>query len=98
RMGRLLVRRTVPAVATEDGQVLVQLAEQTALLEHDAWNRLGLGGETEGATISVAVNHDSLETWFMKAASLFSERTSATLDMHSEDQDHTDALLRSGAV
>ena len=41
RMGRLLVQRTVPAAATADGQVLVQLAEQTALLEHDALNRLG---------------------------------------------------------
>ena len=42
RMGRLLVQRTVPAIATPDGQVLVQLAEHTALLEHDALNRLGL--------------------------------------------------------
>lgn len=98
RMGRLLVRRTVPAAATEDGQVLVHLAEQTALLEHDALNRLGLGDEAEGACISVAVNHDSLETWFMKAAQLFSSRVSATLEMYSEDQDHTDTLLRNGAV
>ncbi|MGF2238014.1 LysR family transcriptional regulator, partial [Bordetella pertussis] len=33
RMGRLLVQRTVAARATDDGQVLVQLAEQAALLE-----------------------------------------------------------------
>src|SRR3546814_8871278 len=46
RMGRLLVQRTVPAAATPDGQVLVQLAEQTALLEHDALDRLGLEGDT----------------------------------------------------
>src|SRR3546814_3167972 len=34
RMGRLLVQRGVPAEATPDGRILVQLAEQSALLEH----------------------------------------------------------------
>src|SRR5690606_23011672 len=99
RMGRLLVQRTVPAAATPDGQVLVQLAEQTALLEHDALDRLGLEGDTlPHASLAVAVNHDSLETWFMDAARLFAARTRATLDLQSEDQDHTAALLRNGSV
>lgn len=40
RVGRLLVKRGTPATATAEGQVLVQLAEQTALLEHDALHRL----------------------------------------------------------
>lgn len=63
RMGRLLVQRTVPAAATGDGQVLVQLAEQTALLEHDALNRLGVADDdVPHASIPIAVNHDSLET------------------------------------
>ncbi len=98
RMGRLLVQRTVPAVATPDGQVLVQLAEHTALLEHDALNRLGLDESMPQTSIAVAVNHDSLETWFMCAAELFAARTGATLDLQSEDQDHTAGLLRKGAV
>ncbi|HYG41469.1 MAG TPA: LysR family transcriptional regulator ArgP [Bordetella sp.] len=99
RMGRLLVQRTVPAVATPDGQVLVQLAEQAALLEHDALHRLGLEGDAVPyASIAVAVNHDSLETWFMDAARLFAARSRATLDLQSEDQDHTAALLRNGSV
>lgn len=99
RMGRLLVQRTVPAAATGDGQVLVQLAEQTALLEHDALNRLGVADDdVPHASIPIAVNHDSLETWFVEAALQFSSRTRATLDMQSEDQDHTAALLRNGSV
>ncbi len=99
RMGRLLVQRTVPAVATPDGQVLVRLAEQTALLEHDAMNRLGVAeDDVPNASIPVAVNHDSLETWFVQAAVLFAARSRATLDMQSEDQDHTAGLLRNGAV
>lgn len=98
RMGRLLVRRSVPAVATADGQVLVHLAEQAALLEHDALGKLGLDDEATATSVSVAVNHDSVETWFMQAALLFAGRSGATLDMHSEDQDHTAALLRDGTV
>lgn len=99
RMGRLLVQRTVPARATDDGQVLVQLAEQAALLEHDALNRLGVAeDEVPYASIPVAVNHDSLETWFVDAAVRFAARSRATLDLQSEDQDHTAALLRKGAV
>ena len=99
RVGRLLVQRTVPAVATPDGHVLVQLAEQAALLEQDALERLGVpDDETSAAALRVAVNHDSLETWFMDAAILFAARTRATLDMQTEDQDHTAALLRQGAV
>src|SRR3546814_21122472 len=49
-------------------------------------------------SIAVAVNHDSLETWFMRAAELFAAGARATLDLQSEDQDHTAALLRNGAV
>ena len=99
RMGRLLVQRTVPAMATADGQVLVQLADQAALLEHDALDRLGLEGETlPQISLIVAVNHDSLETWFMNAVRHFAARSRATLDLRSEDQDHTAALLRNGSV
>ena len=99
RIGHLLVQRSVPAVATQDGQVLVRLAEQTALLEHDALSRLGVADEAAGqVSIPVAVNHDSLETWFVDAIVHFSACSRATLDLQSEDQDHTAALLRNGAV
>lgn len=100
RIGRVLVQRTTPARATPDGQVLVQLAEQNSLLEQDAWRRMGLA-DTAGATssLTVAINHDSLETWFVQAAIQFAEDGArVTLDIQSEDQDHTAALLRSGAV
>jgi LysR family transcriptional regulator (chromosome initiation inhibitor) len=98
RVGRLLVQRTTPAAATPDGRILIQLAEQAALLEHDALNRLGVAEDVPQATLAVAVNHDSLETWFMEAALDFAVRTRATLDLRAEDQDHTAELLRGGAV
>ncbi|AOB33037.1 LysR family transcriptional regulator [Bordetella sp. H567] len=98
RVGRLLVQRTTPTAATADGRVLVQLAEHAALLEHDALNRLGVAEDTPRAMLPIAVNHDSLETWFMDAAVAFAGRTGATLDLRAEDQDHTAELLRGGAV
>ena len=99
RMGRLLVQRTVPAAATADGRVLVQLAEQTALLEHDALNRLGVAeDDVPHASIPIAVNHDSLETWFVEAALQFRRAPAPRWICSPEDQDHTAALLRNGAV
>ncbi|SBV35651.1 conserved hypothetical protein [uncultured Stenotrophomonas sp.] len=99
RIGKLLVRRTSPCEATAEGQVLVQLAEQTALLERDAFERIGVAdAELPRASIPVAVNHDSMETWFPEAALAFAQVSSTTLDLHTEDQDHTAALLRQGAV
>ena len=99
RIGKLLVRRTSPCEATAEGQVLVQLAEQTALLERDAFERIGMAdAELPRASIPVAVNHDSMETWFPEAALAFAQVSSTTLDLHTEDQDHTAALLRNGSV
>ena len=99
RVGRLLVQRTTPATATAEGQVLVRLAEQTALLEHDALSRIGIADEQlPRSSIPVAVNHDSMETWFPEATVLFAGSASATLDLHVEDQDHTAELLRRGQV
>ncbi len=99
RVGHLLVKRSSPAEATPEGRILVQLAEQTALLEHDALHRMGIAdADLPRASIPVAVNHDSLETWFPEAALKFAQSTGTTLDLHTEDQDHTVALLRQGAV
>lgn len=99
RVGRLLVQRTTPATATAEGQVLVRLAEQTALLEHDALSRIGMADEQlPRSSIPVAVNHDSMETWFPDASVLFANTASATLDLHVDDQDHTAELLRRGQV
>lgn len=99
RVGRLLVQRGSPATATAEGQILVRLAEQTALLEHDALARIGIEDDAlPRSSIAVAVNHDSLETWFPEAAIQFARHSTATLDLHVEDQDHTATLLRRGEV
>jgi LysR family transcriptional regulator (chromosome initiation inhibitor) len=49
--------------------------------------------------VRVAVNADSLATWFIAAASAFAtQEEGALLDLTVDDQDHTAERLRSGAV
>jgi len=96
-IGRPVVRRTVPAAPTEAGQVLVRMARQLALLEADALTELEPDG---GATVelAVAINADSLATWFVPVLTAAAAWSDVTLRLHVEDQDHSAALLRSGEV
>lgn len=51
-----------------------------------------------GLTISVAVNGDSLSTWFPSAAASFTRHSDALLDLKLAGEDQTAAKLRSGEV
>ena len=96
-IGRPVVRRTVPAEPTAAGQVLVRMARQLALLESDALAELD---PSDGAPVelAVAINADSLATWFVPVLAAVAARGDVTLRLHVEDQDHSAALLRSGEV
>ena len=48
--------------------------------------------------LAIAVNADSLATWFVPALAALRERHAVQLDLHVEDQDHSSALLRQGRV
>ncbi|EST19766.1 LysR family transcriptional regulator [Streptomyces roseochromogenus subsp. oscitans DS 12.976] len=95
RTGRVLLQRTKPVRATESGAVLVRYARQLARLERDAWGELGLSGAGEPTRVSVAVNADSLATWFLPA---LTRVAGLCYELHREDEDHTAALLREGLV
>ncbi|MFE1249458.1 LysR family transcriptional regulator ArgP [Streptomyces sp. NPDC058735] len=97
RTGRVLLMRTKPVRPTESGEVLVRLARQMARLEHDACAELGLSGR-EPTRVAVAVNADSLATWFLRALTLVPEELRVCFELRREDEDHTAALLREGAV
>ncbi len=49
-------------------------------------------------TLRVAVNADSLGTWFIKAIAAFRESEDVLLDVSLDDQENTVNLLRSGHV
>ncbi|MFT4030727.1 MAG: LysR family transcriptional regulator ArgP [Protaetiibacter sp.] len=100
QLGRVLVERTKPVRATGSGEVLVRLAREIALLETDAAAALRLdAGDGETVTsVPIAVNADSLASWFLPAiASVCAERR-LVVDLHREDQDRTAELLASGRV
>lgn len=65
RTGRVLLVRTKPVRPTESGEVVVRFARQLARLERDARAELGMSGASEPTWVTVAVNADSLSTWFL---------------------------------
>ncbi|MEW1602210.1 ArgP/LysG family DNA-binding transcriptional regulator [Streptomyces sp. DH-12] len=98
RTGRVLLLRTRPVRPTESGEVLVRLARQVARLERDAYAELGLSGAGEPTRVSVAVNADSLATWFLDALVRLPVRSRLCFELRREDESRTAALLREGTV
>jgi LysR family transcriptional regulator (chromosome initiation inhibitor) len=101
RVGRVLLVRTKPARATEAGERVVRLARQYALLAHDTLVELGLDeGAEAGRTVSIplAVNADSMATWFLAPLAAIAADQRVVFDLHRDDQDFTAALLESGEV
>ncbi|MGK3092628.1 LysR family transcriptional regulator ArgP [Streptomyces sp. WAC01490] len=98
RTGRVLLMRTKPVRPTESGEVLVRFARQLARLEQDAQSALGMSGPGEPTRLTVAVNSDSLATWFLPALGRVPEELGICYELRREDQDHTAALLREGLV
>lgn len=94
QVGQILVLRTRPCRPTPAGQILVRLAGQTALLRAEAVREVT--GHPQATHLAIAVNADSLSTWFPAALAGLPERM--VVDLHREDQDHSDALLRDGSV
>ena len=99
QLGRLVLVRSKPARATEAGMSVIRLARQAALLEHDALAELGADGdETVLTSVPLAVNADSLATWFLEPLARLGERHPVVFDLHRDDQDFTAGLLESGTV
>jgi LysR family transcriptional regulator (chromosome initiation inhibitor) len=100
RLGQVIVRRTRPVEPTEAGRVLQRLATQTQLIEQEALAALrgGMDGTAEPLRVPLAVNADSLSTWFLLALAKVPAELVATFDVRAEDQDYSAALLREGTV
>ncbi|MFF6990836.1 ArgP/LysG family DNA-binding transcriptional regulator [Streptomyces sp. NPDC010273] len=98
RTGRVLLLRTKPVRTTESGEVVVRFARQLARLERDARAELGMSGAGEATRVSIAVNADSLATWFLGALTRVPRELRVGFELRREDEDHTAALLREGLV
>lgn len=100
RVGCALVVRSQPCRATDTGRRLCQHVDRVRLLEHDLHGTLPALAP-EGAprvALPVAVNADSLATWFAPALAAFAADAPVLMEVAVDDQDHTAEWLRSGAV
>jgi LysR family transcriptional regulator (chromosome initiation inhibitor) len=99
KVGAVLVVRGRPCVATAEGMLLVEHGEQVALMQHEL--ALRMNGEdvpsaAQPVTMRVAVNGDSLATWFPKVVARASVELGLRLAILIDDHEFTSERLRSG--
>jgi LysR family transcriptional regulator (chromosome initiation inhibitor) len=103
RLGMLVVVRGQPCRATPMGAALCRHAELVALMEDEVRQSLpGLSKAEDGdrprPTFHIAVNADSLATWFMPVLNDRFKEEGALFEVEIDDQDHTATLLRQGGL
>jgi LysR family transcriptional regulator, chromosome initiation inhibitor len=97
---RLLVRGKV-ARATPAGQALLVHIKQVRLLEADLAHTLQPERSTQAGayqSLSIAVNADSLASWFLPGIRAALQKHRLTVDVTVDDQDHTLEWLKNGDV
>ena len=100
RVGCALVVRAQPCYATETGRRLCQHVDRVRLLEHELNSEVPAIGNEAGSRVPlpIAVNADSLATWFAPAMAAYAAHAPVLMDVAVDDQDHTSEWLRSGKV
>ena len=99
KVGSILVQRGRPCVATDDGLLLCQHVEQVTLLQHELSDQLAARGSGSGSaavSVRIAVNSDSLATWFPEVIERALEELNLLLEIIPDDQEFTEERLRSG--
>ncbi len=100
-LGQRLLIRGKTARATPAGQALLTHIKQVRLLEADLQHTLqpASSGKAQAyQNISVAVNADSLASWFFPGIQAALQKHKLTLDVTVDDQDHTLEWLKNGDV
>ena len=93
--GQVLVSRGTPCKPTPHGEWLVRVGRQTRLLYDEASQALTAVSTVE---LPVAVNADSLATWFRDVLAAAAAWQGSALRLHVDDQAYSHKLLRSGDV
>jgi LysR family transcriptional regulator, chromosome initiation inhibitor len=100
RVGVVLVARGRPCLPTDAGLQFCRHIEQVALLQQELAERMrtlvGAGEEALAATVRIAVNNDSLATWFPGLIKRATQELSIRFDILPDDQEHTEGSLKSG--
>lgn len=95
RVGTVLIRRGPPCTGTSAGLRLSKHAEDVALLESQVSRELSLQRQPGKVHLRIAVNADSLATWFVAAMAAVPD---ILFDLVIDDQDHSADWLRRGEV
>lgn len=100
RLGQVLVVRQAPCRPTPAGEQLLRRVRPMQALEAEALAEFLPEARAGSSTrsIALAVNDDSLETWFLAAIAELHRQFGYVFDVRVEDQDHTLDLLRAGTV
>ena len=100
-LGQRLLVRGKQVRATPAGQALLGHVRQVRLMESDLVASLPGSDTLQSAamqTLSVAVNADSLISWFLTGVAPALQRHRLLIDIVIDDQDHTHDALKNGDV
>jgi LysR family transcriptional regulator, chromosome initiation inhibitor len=99
QLGQRLLIRSKTAQATRAGQTLLTHISRTRLLEADLAERLASPqDESQWLALSVAVNADSLASWFLPGVKETLQTHRLLLHSVVDDQEHTLQWLQNGDV
>lgn len=95
QVGATLILRATPCSGTDAGLRLSKHAEDVGLLEAQLSRDLALKDRRADVRLRIAVNADSLATWFVTAMAAVPDML---FDLVIDDQDHSADWLRRGKV
>ncbi|MBD0860585.1 LysR family transcriptional regulator ArgP [Gordonia sp. zg691] len=105
-VGRVLLRRSKPATATPDGEILVRLAKQWELLLAETRAEFVGTPDDEDVPLTarprvhlpIAANADSLATWLLPVLARFHREHAVAVEVFRDDETRSSAMLRTGDV
>jgi len=97
RLGQPVLVRTPKLAPTPLGRRLLNHVQQVRLLEHDLLDQIPALGERE-QRLRLAINADSLATWWTPVTGSFCREHDVLLDLVVEDQDVALKRMRDGEV
>ncbi|WP_064791475.1 LysR family transcriptional regulator ArgP [Shewanella woodyi] len=96
RVGQALVIRSTPVEATPTGKRLLRHYSQVQLLESELSVEMDADDPKLPTIVKIAVNADSLATWFLPALSEIFKRHQWLLELIVDDESYTHNLLKNG--